>query len=114
MTIAKLVVSHEILTGNLFSEGGYDEEKSAHNLAELAGRIMSEYLQGEYPEAEIFVDVAIFSESRRARPVEIAAYTAENEAIGGSGMRQLQERVTEALVQGTADLSWAVALSERP
>jgi hypothetical protein len=56
----KIYVCKKILSGNLFNEAGYDEMASAKNLAGLLEETYTEYLQGEYPEAEeIKIDIEI-------------------------------------------------------
>ena len=107
MAITKIEVSDMILTGNLFSESGYDENESADNLAELKGKIITEYLAAAYPDVEISADIAIQQGTGRPRPLEVLVYN-ENNASNPDESAALQERLSRMIAEGTADNSWAV------
>jgi hypothetical protein len=107
MGITKIEVSDMIMTGNLFSEDGYDVSKSADNLAELKGKIIMEYLADEYPDVEICADIAIQQTTGRPRPLEVLVYM-ENNASNQAESAALQERLSQKIAEDTADYSWAV------
>ena len=107
MAIAKIIVTAHILTNSLFSEGGYDLDKSAENLADLEGDIITNLLSEEYPEAEIFVDIGIYKEVGVSSTIEVLAYTAEDENVLAEA-EAIQGRLVEFIREGTADYSWAV------
>lgn len=107
MAITKIEVSDMIMTGNLFSESGYDASKSADNLAELKGKIIMEYLTDEYPDVEICADIAIQQGTGRPRPLEVLVY-AENNASDPAAAAALQEHLSRKIAEDTADCSWAV------
>jgi hypothetical protein len=107
MVITRIEVSDMIMTGNLFSESGYDENASADNLAELKGKIISEYLVNKYPDAEICADIAIQQGTARPRPLEVLVYT-ENNEMNREESAALQEYLSRKIAEGTVDYSWAV------
>lgn len=107
MAIAKIVVSAHILTDSLFNEAGYDIDKSAENLADLEGEIITGLLGEEYPEAEIHVDIGIFKGADIKNTLEVTAYTANDEAIS-SASEAIQKRLHEFVSEGIADYAWAV------
>ena len=107
MTIAKIVVSAHILTGSLFDEAGYDVDKSAENLADLEGDIITSLLGEEYPEAEVHVDIGIFKDADVKNTIEVTAYTANDEVIAAASAA-IQKRLLEFVSEGIADYSWAV------
>jgi len=108
VAITKIVVSDMIVTGKLFSESGYDASKSAENLAELKGDIITEYLDGEYPGVEIYADIAIIEqEAGGPRPLEVLVCTDDNR-INPAESAALQERLSRKIAEGTADYCWAV------
>ena len=107
MTITKIEVSDMIMTGNLFSECGYDEGKSADNLAELKGKIITEYLADAYPDVEIYADIAIQQGAGRPRPLEVMVYNDKNENNPAESA-EIQKYLSQKIVEGTTDYSWAV------
>ena len=107
MAIAKIIVTAHILTNTLFSEGGYDLEKSAENLADLEGEIITGLLGEEYPDAEIFVDIGIHQEAGVSSTIEVLAYTADEENLQAES-EAIQAQLVEFIREGTADYSWAV------
>lgn len=107
MAITRIVVADCIMAGNLFQEEGYDIEQSADNLADARGQIIVEYLETQYPGIEICADIAIQREAGPARPVEVMAYVSDEE-IDHAASAAIREQLTRRLVEGTADLSWAV------
>lgn len=108
MAIAKIIVTDIIMAGSLFTEGGYDVEQSADNLAELKGQIIVEYLEGKYPGAEICADIAIQQDAGKPRPLEVLAFNEEN-AQDFQESAALQQQLSQRLAEGTAGISWAVA-----
>ena len=107
MAVAKIVVSAHIRTGSLFQEEGYDVDKSAENLADLEGEIITGLLCEEYPDAEIHVDIGIFKEEGEKNTLEVTTYGANDEMIP-SAAKAIQGRLAEFINEGTADYSWAV------
>ena len=107
MAITKIEVSDMIIIGNLFGENGYDESRSADNLAELKGKIITEYLADQYPEVEICADIAIQQGGGQPRPLEVLVYTENNENDPAEAAA-LQERLSQKIAENTADYSWAV------
>lgn len=110
MGITRIEVSDMIMIGNLFSESGYDASKSADNLAELKGKIIMQYLADEYPDVEICADIAIQQAAGRPRPLEVLAYTENNES-NPTASAALQERLSRKIAEDTADYSWAVKMA---
>lgn len=53
----RISVTDDILSGNLFNESGYNENKSADNLAALIEQEYTDIIESAYPDAEIEVDV---------------------------------------------------------
>ena len=107
MAIAKIIITAHILTNTLFSEGGYDLDKSAENLADLEGEIITGLLSEEYPDAEIFVDIGIHKEAGVSSTIEVLAYTEDDESLQAES-EAIQGRLVEFIREGTADYSWAV------
>mgnify|MGYP001226952183 CR=1 FL=1 len=110
MEVSKIIVTDLIMSGNLFSEEGYDLEQSADNLADLKAQVIMGYLEQHYPEVEIYADIAIQKEAGGRRPLEVLAYTAEGEVIPAASAalrKSLSERIAEAI----ADNTWAVKAS---
>ncbi len=107
MTIAKIFVTDIIRTGSLFSEDGYDECQSGEKLAALKGQIIVEYLEGRYPGVEICADIAIQEGKGGVRPLEVIVFSEENENVSSESAK-LQEQLSQKILQGTADYSWAV------
>jgi hypothetical protein len=107
MAVTKIEVSDMIMIGNLFSESGYDGEKSADNLAELKGKIITEHLADEYPDVEICADIAILQEAGRPRPLEVLVYIDNNE-IDSKQSAALQKCLCQKIADATTDYSWAV------
>lgn len=106
MDVTKIEVTDIIMIGNLFREDGYDKNNSADNLAELKGKIITEYLADAYPDVEICVDIAIQQEAGAHRPLEVLVYNGEesNRTVAAT----LQEQLSQKIEKGTADYSWAV------
>ncbi len=108
MAITKIIVSDMILTGNLFSESGYDASKSADNLAELKGEIITGYLESEYPGVEIYADIAITQhEAGGPRPLEVLICTDDNKG-NVEESAALQVLLSRKIADAAAGNSWAV------
>lgn len=106
MGIVKIIVADVVYTGALAQElgpdAGTDIERCAEQLAELKGGTASAWLAAQYPEAELYADVAIYKGVGRARPIEVFAYD-ENDRLDEDLSRRLQQeveqRVQEAIEQ---------------
>lgn len=108
MAITKIIVSDMIVSGSLFSESGYDASKSADNLAELKGEIITGYLGDKYPDVEIFADIAIIEqEADGPRPLEVLVCSDDNKTNLAESAA-LQERLSQKIAEGMADCRWAV------
>lgn len=108
MPITKIIVSDMIVTSKLFSESGYDASKSADNLADLKGDIITQYLESEYPGVEIFADIAIIEEQAGGpRPLEVLVCTDDNR-LQPAQSAALQERLSRKIAEATADYGWVV------
>ena len=107
MAITKIHVTAHIMTDRLFAEEGYDVERSAENLADLQGEIITNYLAGIYPEAEVYADIGIHSTSDRASSIEVEAHITDQE-IDQAVSADLQNQLAREIVAGTADYAWAV------
>ena len=107
MEIAKIVVTDLIMAGGLFTEEGYDLEQSADNLAELKWRIIMGYLEEQYPEVEVYADIAIQKVDEGKRPLEVLAYSADGEVIAAAS-QQLQRTLSQLIAEASADNAWAV------
>ena len=107
MAITKIHVTAHIMTDRLFAEEGYDVERSAENLADLQGEIITDYLAGIYPEAEVYADIGIHRTSDRASSIEVEAHITDQE-IDQAVSADLQNQLAREIVAGTADYAWAV------
>ena len=107
MAITKILVTAHIMTDRLFDEEGYDTQQSAENLADLQGEIITGYLAGIYPEAEVYVDIGIHRTSDRASSIEVEAHVTDEE-IDQAVSEDLQNQLAREIVAGTADYAWAV------
>ncbi|MDX9833959.1 MAG: hypothetical protein RBT36_01940 [Desulfobulbus sp.] len=107
MAITKIVVTAHIMTDRLFDEDGYDLEKSAENLADLQGEIITEYLAGIYPGAEVYAEIGIHGTSDRASSIEVQAHITDEE-IDQTVSADLQNQLAREIVANTADYTWAV------
>ena len=107
MAIAKIVVTAHIHTGRLFDEEGYDVEKSAENLADAEGDLITAQLAQDYPEAEVYVEIGILNDSDGVNLIEVSAYT-EEEQVDNTVSEELQQRLAKVVVEGTSDFAWAV------
>jgi hypothetical protein len=111
MTISKIIITDVIMTGSLFSEDGYDASRSGENLAALKGQIIIDYLESRYPGVEICADIAIQEAKGGGRPLEVLAYSENNENIR-SESAELQEQLSQKIAEGTAGYSWAVKIDQ--
>ena len=109
MKVAKIVVSKRIITQSLPLTEIHDVEASADNLADLEGSILSDALAEEFPGAEIYVDIAIFSEATPHPAIEIVLYNEQDQLIQQKSAG-LIHKLTTLLEQACADSSWAVKL----
>ncbi len=107
MAIVKIVVTAHIHTGRLFTEEGYDVERSAENLADVEGDLITGLLAEEYPDTEIYVDIGIHKDADGASTIEVSAYSGE-EQVDDAVSAVIQQRLVKAIVEGTADYAWAV------
>lgn len=107
MEIVKIVVTDLIMAGRLFTEAGYDLEQSADNLAELKWHIIMGYLEEQYPEVEVYADIAIQRADEGKRPLEVLAYSVDGEVIAAAS-QQLQRTLTQLIAEASADNAWAV------
>ena len=107
MKVAKIVVSKRIITQNLPLGEEHDVVASADNLADLEGTILSEALAEDFPGAEIYVDIAIFTEATHSPNIEIVMYNEQDQLIQQLPAG-LQQKLKALLEQGCTDLSWAV------
>ena len=107
MAIEKIVVTAHIHTGRLFAEAGYDVEKSAENLADVEGDLITGLLADEYPDTEIYVDIGIHNGAEGSSTIEVSAYSGE-EQVDEAVSAAIQQRLAKAIVEGTADYAWAV------
>ncbi len=108
MAVTKIIVSDMILTDNLLSESGYDISKSAENLAEMKGEVITEYLERKYPGVEIYADIAILQQDANGpRPLEVLVCSDDN-TINPKESVALQELLSRKIAEATADCSWAV------
>jgi len=110
VAITKIEISDMILTGNLFNESGYDEGKSAENLAELKGNIIIDHLESLYPGVEICADIAIQMDSGRPRPLEVLVYNENNEK-NQKEADDILNQLSQKIAEGTATQSWAVKIA---
>nr|WP_320012146.1 hypothetical protein [uncultured Desulfobulbus sp.] len=109
MEINKIVVTDLIMSGRLFQEDGYDLAQSADNLAELKGQIIMNFMQENYPDIEVYADIAIQTEDQGNRPLEVLAYNEGGEVIQAASA-SLQQQLTTIIADKTADGSWAVRI----
>ena len=107
VSVAKILVSRRIVTKNLPIGDGFDLTASADNLADLEGRILSEALAEDFTGAEIYVDIAIFSDALGGVPLEINMFNEKEQQIH-QDFSPLLERLNVLLAEKTADLGWAV------
>ena len=82
-----------------------DINERAELLAELKGTIASEWLETQYPEAELYADVAIYDGFGTAKPIEVFAYD-ENDSLDQELSRQLQNQVEEKVAAALQGLDW--------
>lgn len=106
MGIVKIVVADVVYTGTLAqelgSDAGADPERCAEELAELKGSTASAWLAAQYPEAELYTDVAIYGGIGRARPIEVFAYDEDSrldEDLSRRLQQEVEQRVREAIEQ---------------
>ena len=107
MEIVKIVVTDLIMAEGLFSEDGYDLDQSADNLAELKWNIIMGFLEEQYPEVEVYADIAIQKANEGKRPLEVLAYSADGEVIAAAS-QQLQRTLSQLIAEASADNAWAV------
>ena len=109
MSIVKIVVADVVYTGAIKKELGpstkVDINERAELLAELKGTIASEWLETQYPEAELYADVAIYDGFGTAKPIEVFAYD-ENDSLEQELSRQLQNQVEEKVAAALQGLDW--------
>lgn len=109
MSIVKIVVADVVYTGAIKKELGPSTKvninERAELLAELKGTIASEWLETQYPEAELYADVAIYDGFGTAKPIEVFAYD-ENDALDKELSDQLQRQVEERVTSALEDLDW--------
>ncbi|MDO5675799.1 MAG: hypothetical protein Q4G66_12945 [bacterium] len=109
MSIVKIVVADVVYTGAIKKELGpstkVDINERAELLAELKGTIASEWLEAQYPEAELYADVAIYDGYGIAKPIEVFAYD-ENDALDKELSRHLQSQVEERVTSALQGLDW--------
>ncbi|NLX18860.1 MAG: hypothetical protein GXY53_06215 [Desulfobulbus sp.] len=110
MSLQRIIVADRIILDNLFTEEGYDLEKSADNLAEMRGRIIMNYLEETYPGVEVCVDIGIQKESGPEQPVEVAAYISDEE-MDPAQSAVIRQQLIEPLAVTKTDRTWAVRLS---
>ena len=110
MEISRIVVTDLIMIGNLSLEEGYDQERSADNLADVKGQVIMGYLQEHYPDVESYADIAIQKEAGGKRSLEVLAYTEEGEVIPAKSA-DLQKKISERIEEAIAGNSWAVKLA---
>lgn len=109
MDINKIVVTDLIMSGRLFKEEGYDLAQSADNLADLKGQIIMNFMRENYPDIEVYADIAIQSEDQGNRPLEVLAYDKGGEIIPAAS-ETLKQQLATLIADGTADGSWAVRI----
>jgi len=109
MEINKIVVTDLIMSGRLFKEEGYDLAQSADNLAELKGQIIMKFMQENYPDIEVYADIAIQTEDEGNRPLEVLAFNEGGEVIEAASAA-LQHQLTTLIADGTADGAWVVRI----
>lgn len=104
MGIVKIVVADVVYTGTLAQElgpdAGADPERCAEQLAELKGSTASAWLAAQYPEAELYADVAIYGGVGRAKPIEVFAYDEEgrlDEELSRRLQQEVAQQVQEAM-----------------
>ncbi|AVD71379.1 hypothetical protein [Desulfobulbus oralis] len=105
MSIVKIVVADVVYTGAPLGKATSPEEleRQAEALAGLKGSIISAWVSAQYPDAELYADVAIYTGSgpERPRPLEVFAYD-ENGALNEAASQTLQTALTEALSKALA------------
>lgn len=74
-----VLITDQILTGNLFQESGYDEYASANKLAKLMEQAYREQAAADHPGAEIEVTVDVKRISGHSQPLEIIVTDTEDE-----------------------------------
>lgn len=103
MSIVKIVVADVVYTGAPPGKATSPEEqeRQAEALAGLKGSIISAWVSAQYPDAELYADVAIYTGSGPERPLEVFAYD-ENGALNETVAQTLQTALTEALSKALA------------
>ncbi len=98
MGIVKIVVADVVYVGPLAKElgpaAGAESKRHAEQLAELKGSVAAEWLATQYPEAELYADVAIYDGFGTDKPIEVFAYD-ENDRLDEPLSQQLQQQVAE-------------------
>ncbi|NLZ17900.1 MAG: hypothetical protein GX087_09250 [Desulfobulbaceae bacterium] len=109
MSIVKIVVADVVYTGAIKKELGpatkVDINERAELLAALKGTIASEWLETQYPEAELYADVAIYDGFGTAKPIEVFAYD-ESDALDKDLSDQLQRQVQEKVGAALQEIDW--------
>ena len=69
MSIVKIVVADVVYTGVPLGKAtsSEEQERQAEALAGLKGSIISAWVSAQYPDAELYADVAIYTGSGRGR-----------------------------------------------
>ena len=104
MSIVKIVVADVVYTGAIKKELGpsttVDIDKRAEQLAELKGTVASEWLEQQYPQAELYADVAIYDGFGTPKAIEVFAYNEEDvldEPLSRELQRQVEKKVAEVV-----------------
>ena len=109
MSIVKIVVADVVYTGAIKKELGpstkVDINERVELLAALKGTIASEWLEAQYPEAELYADVAIYDGFGVAKPIEVFAYD-ENDTLDKNLSDQLQRQVQEKVDAALEEIDW--------
>lgn len=109
MSIVKIVVADVVYTGAIKKELGpstkVDINERVELLAALKGTIASEWLEAQYPEAELYADVAIYDGFGAAKPIEVFAYD-ENDTLDKNLSDQLQRQVQEKVDAALEEIDW--------
>jgi len=109
VALQRIIVADRIVLDNLFTEEGYDLEKSADNLADMRGQIIMNYLEETYPGVEVCVDIGIQKEPGPEQPVEVTAYISDEEMDPEQSVI-IRKQLVEPLTITRTDRTWAVRL----
>ena len=71
LAVKKIVITDQILTGNLFTESGYDEYASADNLADIFRATWTEQAAMEFPHAQVDIEIDIQRASGSSKSLEV-------------------------------------------